>query len=263
MLIKYVIFRTLFVPNIVLALIFALGWLNYVILLQFLPPQFASEMSLLIDESAFLEDSNGRRWEVTVSSVNGSLVFHQGWNKFAVSHDLEIGDFVVFFQLTESLFVVKIYDKTACERVSFSKRCYQRKRSRRNNISTENDGPDTSVSPCSDIEVYCMINRDLGEQGEEDRICDLDLSLFETCKYSGREGSSQACVTSGISPLPVAKSVGSGALHSVKNSSWHLLPMSAASKGFNYKISIYSWISLSFVRCFSKSVSFLIASLVL
>ncbi|GMN58535.1 hypothetical protein TIFTF001_027642 [Ficus carica] len=202
----------------------------------FLPPQFASEMSLLVDESALLEDSNGRQWEVTVSSVNGSLVFHRGWNNFSVSHDLEIGDFVVFFQLTESLFVVKIYDKTACERVSFSKRCYQRKRSRGNDISTENDGPNTSVSPCSDIEVYCMINRDLGEQGEEDRICDLDLSLFETYKYSGREGSSQDCVTSGISPLPVAKSVGSGALHSVKNSSWHLLPMSAASKalaGYN------------------------------
>ncbi|PON85278.1 B3 DNA binding domain containing protein [Trema orientale] len=107
----------------------------------FLPPKFAHEVSSLVGQRTILEDSSGEQWEVTLSKVNGSLAFQQGWNSFALDHGLKVGDFVLFFHLTESHFVVKIYDKTSCEKLNYPERINHRKRMRDDKSSTGKDGP--------------------------------------------------------------------------------------------------------------------------
>lgn len=101
------------------------------ILLQFLPPKFARSMPELVNQKAKLEDSSGCQWEVTISNVDGSSAFQQGWNDFSLAHNLEVGYFLVFQYLMKSHFVVKIFDTSGCEKIDLSKRGNERKRKRR------------------------------------------------------------------------------------------------------------------------------------
>nr|XP_011464210.1 PREDICTED: uncharacterized protein LOC101297645 isoform X3 [Fragaria vesca subsp. vesca] len=79
-----------------------------------LPPKVA-RIVLLSDRKTFLEDLTRQRWNVAISTVNGSLAFQQGWNAFALDHDLQVGDFLVFNYVVGSHFTVKIYDNSGCE----------------------------------------------------------------------------------------------------------------------------------------------------
>ncbi|KAK4800991.1 hypothetical protein SAY86_021478 [Trapa natans] len=99
--------------------------------LMFLPPKFAATVSQLVDHTFSLEDSQGLRWPVTISIVDGSLAFKQGWSAFFRDHGLELGDFIFFFYL-HSHFVVKIYDKSGCEKLDFPERNMNKKRTRSN-----------------------------------------------------------------------------------------------------------------------------------
>ncbi|XP_010663044.1 uncharacterized protein LOC104882266 isoform X2 [Vitis vinifera] len=105
----------------------------------FLPPKFARTVSALVDEKTHLEDSSGRQWEITVSNLNGSLAFHQGWHAFALDHRLEIGDFVVFHYIMGSHFITQIYDRTGCEKPKYSENGQHKKitRNKRSPISKD------------------------------------------------------------------------------------------------------------------------------
>ncbi|XP_062116048.1 uncharacterized protein LOC133830142 [Humulus lupulus] len=103
----------------------------------FLPPKFVNELSLMAGKIAILEDSCGEQWDVRVSRVEGSLAFQQGWSKFALDHDLKMGDFVLFLHITETHLVVKIYDSTSCEKLKFPER-------RSNLIKRKRDSTTTS-----------------------------------------------------------------------------------------------------------------------
>lgn len=96
--------------------------------MQELPPKVA-HVVLLSDQKTFLEDSLGLRWEVEISSVNGSLSFQQGWNAFALDHDLQVGNFLVFNYIPGSHFTVKIYDNSGCE-LKFFETLHPNKRKR-------------------------------------------------------------------------------------------------------------------------------------
>lgn len=96
----------------------------------FLPPKFAGIASDLVGRKTLLVDSSGRRWEVALSSLNGSSTFQQGWHAFAIDHGLEVGDFVVFHYIIGSHFVVQIYNKSGCEK-QVVENGSQRKRTKR------------------------------------------------------------------------------------------------------------------------------------
>lgn len=98
--------------------------------LQYLPPKLKRSMSLLVGKNISLEDSNGGRWDVTLSNVDGSLAFKEGWDVFSLDHKLEVGDLVVFSSIDKLKFGVKIYDESVCERVDFSNRRIRKKRDR-------------------------------------------------------------------------------------------------------------------------------------
>ncbi|KAL5547263.1 hypothetical protein UlMin_006950 [Ulmus minor] len=187
----------------------------------FLPDRFARKFSGLVGQKAFLEDSSGKQWEVKISNIHDSLAFNEGWSRFSSDHNLEIGDFVVFYHKMESQFFFNIYDTSGCLK---SKRSILRKRMRDNRSSATRNGPysinKTLAPSCSnvekdrsihevndmmkvptisqntsswanrnsgpmcktqDFEETCyMIGRDLGGKQGEDKLCNFDLSVFET-----------------------------------------------------------------------------------
>lgn len=102
-----------------------------------MPPKFARTVPALVDEKAHLEDLSGQGWEVTVSNLNGSLAFCQGWHAFAQDHHLEIGDFVIFHYSVGSHFIAQVYDRTGCEKPKCSENSQRKKitRSTRSPIS--------------------------------------------------------------------------------------------------------------------------------
>lgn len=57
---------------------------------------------------------------VTLSNVDGSLAFQNGWHEFSLAHGLSEGDFLVFNYIMGSHFVVQIYDNSGCQKLVFS-----------------------------------------------------------------------------------------------------------------------------------------------
>ncbi|XP_020111367.1 B3 domain-containing protein Os02g0598200-like isoform X2 [Ananas comosus] len=87
--------------------------------IMFIPPKFGRTINDLIGEIVYLEDSEGNSSEVKICTINGSLAFQQGWREFVLDHSIETGEFLVFQHISRSLFSVKIYSISACERVHF------------------------------------------------------------------------------------------------------------------------------------------------
>ncbi|XP_062026084.1 B3 domain-containing protein Os11g0197600-like isoform X2 [Rosa rugosa] len=127
-----------------------------------LPPNVARAVSLA-DQSTVIEDSQGLRWNVAISSMDGSFAFHHGWNAFSLDHDLQLGNILVFTYIRGSHFAVKIYDNSGCELSSFETDQKKRKRDDRDSIfkggwcyatdksSMSKDGSGTCG--CSDAEI--------------------------------------------------------------------------------------------------------------
>lgn len=141
-----------------------------------MPPKFAYGVPGLVDKTAFLEDSSGQLWEVNVSYVNGSLAFHEGWNKFFLDHELKLGDFLVFNYIDGSHFVVRIYTNTACEKNDFpkSKRrksSVTKKRNKRSRTMDRSSESSASIVSTSNVEITQII----GEANT--KACDKSHSL--------------------------------------------------------------------------------------
>ncbi|CAA6674968.1 unnamed protein product [Spirodela intermedia] len=83
------------------------------------PPKFARLWGDLLDETAHLEDSDGRRWQVKVSKIDGCLAFGKGWDVFVLQHSIVVGEMLVFKYAEVSTFIVQIFGKSACERRHF------------------------------------------------------------------------------------------------------------------------------------------------
>ncbi|KAM1025753.1 hypothetical protein ACFX13_039512 [Malus domestica] len=107
----------------------------------FLPPKFAPTVSALVNKKAVLEDSRGWQWKVTISRVDGSLAFQQGWNAFALDNDLQVGELLFFNYVTDSHFDVKICDKSGCEKLKFPEAMNQKNWTWDNQNSSVKDGP--------------------------------------------------------------------------------------------------------------------------
>ncbi|GJS28247.1 putative B3 domain-containing protein isoform X1 [Tanacetum coccineum] len=82
-----------------------------------LPPRFGHIVQNKADKSTRLEDSSGEKWDVKFSKVDGLFAFGKGWNKFALEHNLKLGDLLVFHYIMESHFVVMMYGKSGCREI--------------------------------------------------------------------------------------------------------------------------------------------------
>ncbi|BFG32371.1 hypothetical protein CerSpe_186450 [Prunus speciosa] len=140
--------------------------------LLFLPPKFAPTVSALVNQKAVLEDSRGLQWEVIISRINGSLSLKQGWNAFSLDHDLKIGEFLVFNYITSSHFIVKIYDKSGCEKLNFPEAVNQKKRTRDNRKYTK-------AGPSHTIDKSSMNKRDSRTSVVSGSDADIGHHLYE------------------------------------------------------------------------------------
>ncbi|KAI4365970.1 hypothetical protein MLD38_021903 [Melastoma candidum] len=166
--------------------------------LLFIPPKFARKVPALANETVHLEDSTGRQWEVTVSEHDGSYAFLNGWNSFSSDHGLEIGDFLIFFCLG-SRFLVKIYDKTGCEKQELPK---IKKRSRTTLAGVEK-GRTTSESASHASRIKVSIdNQALSGSGSS--IASGELShCFAERNGVNKEAKDSGLLCPDAQPLPV------------------------------------------------------------
>lgn len=135
---------------------------NHAISMQELPPNVACAVSLA-DQSTFIEDSQGLRWNVAISSIDGSFAFRHGWNAFSLDHDLQLGNILVFNYMKGSHFTVKIYDNSGCELIFFETNEKKRKRDHRDSIfkggwcyavdKSSMSKDDLGLCGCSDAEI--------------------------------------------------------------------------------------------------------------
>ncbi|KAM2699523.1 hypothetical protein EV1_038387 [Malus domestica] len=139
----------------------------------FLPPKFAPNVSALVNKKAVLEDSRGRQWKVTISRVDGSLAFQQGWNAFALDNDLQVGQFLNFNYVTDSHFDVKIYDKSGCEKLKFPEAMNQKKWTWDNQNSSVKDGP------CHKVDNSLMDKQGSSTSLTSDTDEDIDQHLYD------------------------------------------------------------------------------------
>ncbi|KAF9608849.1 hypothetical protein IFM89_011887 [Coptis chinensis] len=81
-----------------------------------LPVAFTKRLETKLDTKAILEDPTGGTWVVTLKKTETNLFFQCGWPRFVKYNFIEFGDLLVFTYAGYSIFNVKIYDKTGCEK---------------------------------------------------------------------------------------------------------------------------------------------------
>lgn len=84
------------------------------LLLQTIPYKFAENFRDQIQGTIKLKARNGNTCSVLVDKCSNKLVLTKGWAEFANSHDIKMGDFLVFRYTGNSQFEVKIFDPSGC-----------------------------------------------------------------------------------------------------------------------------------------------------
>ncbi|KAL6634656.1 hypothetical protein ACP70R_027327 [Stipagrostis hirtigluma subsp. patula] len=85
-----------------------------------LPPIMVSKLENLTNHYVYLEDSEGKRSEVKLSVLGGSLAFCHGWNSFVSEHLIKWGDFLLFEYTAKSTFSVRVFGRDSRERLTFN-----------------------------------------------------------------------------------------------------------------------------------------------
>ncbi|KAF8405107.1 hypothetical protein HHK36_010005 [Tetracentron sinense] len=81
-----------------------------------IPPAFIKHDNGVVSGKAILKDPLGRFWHVEVEKVQNDFFFKNGWQGYVKDHSLELGDFLIFRYNGNSLFDVKIFGRTGCEK---------------------------------------------------------------------------------------------------------------------------------------------------
>uniref|UniRef100_A0A0D3FLC9 TF-B3 domain-containing protein n=1 Tax=Oryza barthii TaxID=65489 RepID=A0A0D3FLC9_9ORYZ len=79
-----------------------------------IPYKFAENFRDQIQGTIKLKARNGNTCSVLVEKCSNKLVLTKGWAEFANSHDIKMGDFLVFRYTGNSQFEVKIFDPSGC-----------------------------------------------------------------------------------------------------------------------------------------------------
>ncbi|KAK4416255.1 hypothetical protein Salat_2451000 [Sesamum alatum] len=84
-----------------------------------LPPDFSQRYGPALRESVKLRTSSGKIWVVRLEHKDHEeerYCFTRGWSEFAADVGLEMGEFLVFRLVGESMFDVSVYGIHGCER---------------------------------------------------------------------------------------------------------------------------------------------------
>ncbi|GAV88972.1 LOW QUALITY PROTEIN: B3 domain-containing protein, partial [Cephalotus follicularis] len=81
-----------------------------------IPPAFLKNFNGVFPKICILKSISEKSWQVTMDKNDEGYFFSNGWSEFVKYHNLEFGDFVLFWFLGDSKFEVVIYGRTACEK---------------------------------------------------------------------------------------------------------------------------------------------------
>ncbi|KAJ4966071.1 hypothetical protein NE237_017920 [Protea cynaroides] len=82
-----------------------------------IPPGFINLLNGVVPNKAILRSRDARVWHVELEQVEGSFFFQNGWQGFVKDQSLQLGEFLVFRYNGDSVFDVKIFGKSGCEKV--------------------------------------------------------------------------------------------------------------------------------------------------
>ncbi|KAK8948925.1 B3 domain-containing protein [Platanthera zijinensis] len=85
----------------------------------YIPPMAACTLKDLEKKFVYIEDTDGKYWNVKISMVDGSLAFQKGWDEFFSAHSITVGEFVLFTYTGGLLFTARIFGTSSLERVDF------------------------------------------------------------------------------------------------------------------------------------------------
>ncbi|XP_076945890.1 uncharacterized protein LOC143617118 [Bidens hawaiensis] len=79
---------------------------------MFLPPNFACRVKDRVGKTTQLKDFNGEEWVLEYTMIDDRVAFQGGWDTFALKHELQKGDILLFHYIMKSHFVVLMYGPT-------------------------------------------------------------------------------------------------------------------------------------------------------
>ncbi|XP_050383111.1 LOW QUALITY PROTEIN: B3 domain-containing protein REM5-like [Argentina anserina] len=82
-----------------------------------IPRAFVKNFNGHVPRFCGLRGPCGKMWAVSLKVVENRLVIHDGWQSFVETHNLEVGDFLIFTLDGVSTFDVIIYGKSYCEKI--------------------------------------------------------------------------------------------------------------------------------------------------
>jgi B3 DNA binding domain len=74
--------------------------------MQTIPKSFCLENGLISKQNVFLEDSDGKKWQVRFLIRADKAKFQKGWSKFSKAHGLQVGEKCIFTLVKEDTFRV-------------------------------------------------------------------------------------------------------------------------------------------------------------
>ncbi|KAF9609424.1 hypothetical protein IFM89_016224 [Coptis chinensis] len=81
-----------------------------------IPSTFIKDLNGALPEKIILKDSLRRLSHIEVKKVDNDFFFQNGWQDFAKNNSLVLGEFLVFRYNGNSIFDVKIYDHSGCQK---------------------------------------------------------------------------------------------------------------------------------------------------
>ncbi|XP_071692114.1 putative B3 domain-containing protein At5g66980 [Rutidosis leptorrhynchoides] len=80
------------------------------------PPDFIKYFDERIPEAVLIKDLKNRVWHVDLKKEKNGVFFKNGWYRFVIEKNLELGQFMVFRYCKESgSFTVRIFGRDACK----------------------------------------------------------------------------------------------------------------------------------------------------
>ncbi|KAM0890219.1 hypothetical protein ACQ4PT_027197 [Festuca glaucescens] len=82
-----------------------------------IPDAFAKKFSGKLARTIKLKSRNGCTFDAQITNNFNGLILQSGWNAFASTHDLKVGDFLMFKYNGISQLEILIFDPSGCEKV--------------------------------------------------------------------------------------------------------------------------------------------------
>ncbi|KAL5788468.1 hypothetical protein ACOSP7_005417 [Xanthoceras sorbifolium] len=169
-----------------------------------IPCAFVTCCNRLLPKNAVLSNHMGSLWHVNMSYIDGGVFFLNGWQKFVRENFIECGDFLIFRYNGQCGFNVKIFGKSACEKIESSANGTSYTNKVKLEEDEENEKEEETKKNANDDEDH---DGDENDDNDEDHIVEEEDSTNEEVEAIKK---SRAPKQSGVSKKRAAVKVEGG-----------------------------------------------------